>query len=148
MPIQTQFGNMSLGKDARMDVTLPGGRILPIAQLTDFEVKPLTSQLQSKGLDGIDRFAVVPMGYTLTFSLDRSDRTLDDWWAQYEAGYYAGNVLQNVSITQTIEEGDGTVSQWRFEGVAINLDDLGNWKADAYVKQKITAKASRRVLVQ
>lgn len=148
MPINTQFGLMSIGKDARMDVTQSDGSILNIAQLTDFDVKPITSQIQSKGLDGIDRFGVIPMGWQMTFSVDRQDRTLDDWWANYEEAYYAGNVIQNISITQTIQEGDGTISQWRFEGVAINLDDLGNWKADAYVKQKLTAKASKRVRVQ
>jgi hypothetical protein len=148
MPIDTQFGTFSIGKDVAIDVVLKSGRHLRISNVTDFDAKPKTKKLTSLGIDGINRHGVIPEGYGLTITLDRANRAVDDWWADYEEAYYRGDVVQNVLITQTIKEGDGSISQWRFEGVALNLDDLGNWKADSYVKQKLTGEAAFRRRVQ
>jgi len=41
----------------------------------------------------------------------------------------------------------GAVSQFRFEGVVLKLDDAGNWKGDSTVKQKLSFMASRRIKV-
>lgn len=148
MPINTQFGIFNIGKDVAIDVVLKSGRHLRISNVTDFDAKPKTKKINSLGIDGVNRSGVIPEGYSLTITLDRANREVDDWWADYEEAYYGGDVVQNVLITQTIKEGDGSISQWRFEGVALNLDDLGNWKSDSYVKQKLTGEAAFRRRVQ
>ena len=148
MPLDTGFGSMSIGKDYAVDVVLANGQILRLGNITDFDFKPTSKDLKSEGIDGIVRHAVIPGGGTLSFSVDRQDRLVDDWWAAYEASYYAGQTLRNATVMETINEGDGSISQWRYLGVALKFDDGGKRKADEYVKMKLTGHFSKRILIQ
>ena len=148
MPLDTGFGTMSIGKDYAVDVVQPGGQVLRIGNVTDFDAKPNTKDLKSEGIDGVVRHATIPGGWTLTFNMDRQDRVVDDFFAQFELDYYAGKTLRNCTVTETINEPDGTVSQWRYVGVALKLDDNGKRKADEYVKMKMSGHCSKRLRVQ
>jgi hypothetical protein len=53
-----------------------------------------------------------------------------------------------VAITETITEVDGSISQWRYEGVMFAMPEHGNWKGDAKVSQRLEWCASFRKLVQ
>lgn len=148
MPINTGFGVLSTGKDVSADIVMASGRHLVLSNITSFDAKPSTKKLSSLGIDGITRSASLPESWALSFDVDRADRLVDDWWAEYEAAYYAGDTIQNCTILETIQEADGSIAQYRFEGVALNLDDAGLWRADQFVKQKISGVASKRVRVQ
>mgnify|MGYP001041621374 CR=1 FL=1 len=148
MPVNTGFGALNIGKDVVLDIVLPDNSILNVAILTGFTLKQNTQELDSKGLDGVNRLASIPDTWSGDFSVDRASSVLDDYFAQQEATYFANGTLNALRITQTITETDGTISQYRFDGVALNLSDAGNWAGDAYVKQKINWKASRRIKVQ
>lgn len=148
MPINTGFGVLSTGKDVAADVVLSSGRHLILSNITGFDAKPKSKKLQSLGIDGITRSGVIPESWTLSFDLDRADSKVDDWWADYEAAYFAGDTIENCTILETITEADGSITQYRFEGVALALDDAGLWRADQFVKQKVSGEASKRVKVQ
>ncbi len=148
MPYDTNNGVFSTGKDVSADIVLSDGQHLRLGNITAFDAKPMSKQLQSNGIDGVNKFAVIPEGWTLSFDVDRADRVVDDWWAAMEAAYYAGNTIKNCTILETIQEADGSIAQYRFEGVALNLDDAGNWRSDSFVKMKLTGRASFRRLVQ
>lgn len=148
MGVNTGVGLMSLGKDVSADVILPNGQHLNLGNITGFDAKPISKDLSSSGIDGTPRFAVVPEGWQISFDVDRAGPNVDNWWAAHEASYYSGNVIQNVTILETIDEPDGSISQWRFIGCALKLDDAGNYKSDQFVKMKVSGKASFRVKVQ
>lgn len=148
MPVNTGVGLMSLGKDVSVDVVLPDGRHLNLGNVTGFDPKPITKELASSGIDGVPRHAVVPEGWTLTFDVDREGPNVDNWWAAFEVAYYSGNVLYNATILETIDEPDGSISQWRYVGCALKLDDAGARKSDNYIKMKVTGKASHRIKVR
>lgn len=148
MPVNTGFGTLNIGKDVSLDVVLPNNAILPLAILTSFTSKQNTKGLDSKGLDGINRLADLPDTWSGDLAVDRASSELDDYFAAVEAGYYANGTLNALRITQTILEGNGTITQYRYDGVAMNLADAGNWKGDAYVGQKINWRASKRIKVQ
>lgn len=148
MPINTGHGVLSTGKDVTADIVLSSGRHLVLSNITSFDAKPKSKKLQSLGIDGITRSGVIPESWTLSFDLDRADRNVDDWWADYEAAYYAGETIQNCTIMETIQEADGSIAQYRFEGVALALDDAGLWRSDQFVRQKVSGEAAKRVKVQ
>ena len=148
MPLDTGFGTMSVGKDYAIDIVQSGGQVLRLGNVTDFDAKPNTKDLKSEGIDGIVRHAIIPGGWTVTLSIDRQDRGVDDFFAQFEADYYAGKTLRNMTITESINEADGTISQWRYVGVALKLDDNGKRKADEYVKMKMSGHCAKRLRVQ
>ncbi|MFC2248738.1 hypothetical protein ACETRX_03850 [Labrys portucalensis] len=147
MPANTGFGTLTIGKDVSIDVTLPSGQVLNIDRVTSFDKKQETTSLNSKGMDGIHRFAEIPDGWTGSIGIDRGGHSLDDFFAALEADYYATGTLNNVRITETIEDTDGTVTQFRYDGVAMKFSDAGKSQPDAYVTQQLSWKASKRIKV-
>jgi hypothetical protein len=82
-----------------------------------------------------------------TFDLERQDSKVYDYLAQLEANYYAGLNEQPVTITETITEVSGAVTQYRYLGVLLRLDDAGDKAGDSTVKQRLSFTAQRRIKV-
>ena len=137
--------NFSTGKDITLVVQLPGGALQ--LNLTDFGYRPKTTTIESKKLDGEKQHAYIPDGYDLSFKVDRMDSSVDDFWAAYEAAYYAGVNQLSGTIYQTIAESDNSVSQWSFIGVVVKVDDLGSWSGDKKVEQSLSGMATQRIKV-
>jgi len=148
MPVNTGFGTLNIGKDVVLDIIGPNGQTISVNITNGFTAKQDAKALDSKGLDGINRVASIPDTWSGDISLDRSGSGVDDLIAAIEAQYFNTGVLNNYRITQTIQEPGGIISQYRFDGVAISLPDAGDWKGDAFVKQKIAWKASKRLKMQ
>ena len=124
-----------------MHVTLPSGAQLQIDCITDFDRKPKQKKLESHGLDGIVRTATIPGTWTLSFSVDRNNRQLDDFFAAIEQAYYDGQTVNNVTVSEIIIEPDGSISTYRYEGVSLHFEDAGAWAADKFVKMKLGGEA-------
>lgn len=143
MSASSQF---NIGKDVTLDIVGPQGP-LNFKILTGFSAKPNYKSIDSKGLDGIDRFEDLPGGWSGDLSLDRSDSTVDDFFAQKEANFYTGLSSTTVTITETIQETNGSISQYRYLGVALTLQDAGNKTGDNKISIKIGFRAARRVKI-
>lgn len=143
MSASNQF---SVGKDVTLDIVGSSGP-LRFNILTGFEAKPVYKSIDSKGLDGVDRYEDLPAGWTGSLSLDRSDSVVDDFFAQKEDNYYKGLPSSAVNITETITEVNGAVSQYRYTGVALTLQDAGKKSSDNKIDMVIGFRASRRLKV-
>lgn len=144
MPIQTGFGDLTIGKDITIDIVLRTGRILRLGNVTSFDRKPVHKKINSDGIDGVPKKGVIPGGWELMLDVDREHNEAELWWDDYERRYYDGEAIQNVTVTETITEGDGSITQFRYEGVALHLDDAGAYKGDSNVKMKLKGEASFR----
>src|SRR5271154_209440 len=137
--------NFTVGKDVSLVIQLATGPLT--LTLTDFGAKVKTTTLESKPLNGIKQHAYIPDGWDISFKVDRMDTSADDFWANFEAQYYAGvNQLSGI-IYETISEADGSVSQWRFPGVVVKLDNAGDYSGDKKVEQSFSGMASMRIRV-
>jgi len=137
--------NFTVGKDVSLVIQLATGPLT--LTLTDFGAKVKTTTLESKPLNGIKQHAYIPDGWDISFKVDRMDTSADDFWANFEAQYYAGvNQVAGV-IYETISESDGSVSQWRFPGVVVKLDNAGDFSGDKKVEQTFSGMASMRIRV-
>ena len=143
MPINGQ----SLGKDISFTVVTQNGGTLALNGKTDYDIKPMTTDLKHKDLDGTTTYAYVPDGWQISIKLERRDPAVDNYFAQLEAAYYAGANLVPGTILETIQESDGSVSQFRYTGVVLKYDDAGNWKSDGYIAISLTGMATRRIRV-
>ena len=126
MPIN----NQSLGKDITFTVVTATGT-LAINGKTDYEIKPMYSDLKHKDLDGNTTYAYVPDGWSISMKVERRDQTIDNYFAQLES----------------IRENDGSVSQFRYTNVVLKYDDAGNWKSDGFITVSLTGMATRRIRV-
>lgn len=136
----------SVGRDVSLDIIGPQGP-LRINQIVAFTRKPDITDQKIKGLDGITRHLRFPDGWSGSMDIERQDSTVDDYFSQLEANYYAGLNEAPITITETITEVNGSVTQYRYLQVLLALEDAGDWKGDASVKQKIRFMAARRVKV-
>ena len=139
-------GGFSIGKDISLSIITPSGP-LTIGLITGFQSKQDVTKKKIKGLDGLNRPVRFFEGWSGSFDLDRQDSTVDAYFAQLEANYFGGLNENTVTITETITEANGSVTQWRYTGVLLELADAGAWKGDDTVKQKINFDAQRRFQV-
>lgn len=146
MGVQAYQGSFSVGRDATLDITTSKG-LFRIGIITDFNLKPKYKSIESHGLDGINRTAHLPAGGDGTISFDRGDSQVGDFFAALENDFYSGIALQAGTITQTITEVSGAVTQYRYVGVMLKLDDPGTWKGDDKVAGKIGVTFSRKIKV-
>ena len=138
--------NLTTGRDLTFVLVGPYGTVR-LSQVTDYSVKRESSKISSKGLDGYTRRADIPDGWTISIKIDRSDATLDRLFARLDADYYAGVNIQGGTVVETIKELDGSVSQFRYEGVVLDFDGAGDFKGDSFVSQSLTLMAERRIQV-
>lgn len=136
----------NVGRDHVLDINTSRG-ILRQAIRTGFMLKQLTDSLESKAADGVNRFAELPAGWEGSFDFDRGSSELDDYFAAAETDYYGGLGQDAITITETVTEVNGSLSQYRLTGVALKYDDGGEKGGAKLVKQKVSFKASRRLKV-
>ena len=137
--------NFTTGRDVQLVIQLATGPLT--LTITDFSAKPKTTTLESKPLSGIKQHAYIPDGWDLSFKIDRMDTSADDFWANFEAQYYAGVNQVAGTIYETIAESNGSVSQWRFTNVVVKLDSAGDYSGDKKVEQSFSGMATLRVRV-
>lgn len=137
------LNSFSVGRDVTLTIVTASGP-LNLNLITGFQSSPEMGEVKVKGLDGITRHARFFDGWRGRFNVERADSTVDDYFAQLEANYYAGVNEQPAQITETITEVSGAVSQFRYLNVLLKLDDAGNWAGDQTVKQTISFVAAQR----
>jgi hypothetical protein len=138
--------NFSVGRDVSLVLVTSYGT-LTLNGLTEFTADPATTDIRSKKIDGTPIFGFIPDGWKGSFKADRIDPTIDNYWAQVEADYYAGKNLAGGTITEIIQESDGTTTEWRYDGVIIRLEKGGDWGGDKRVEQSITFEAAHKIKV-
>lgn len=143
------INTFSVGKDCTIDLYDPMvGGVVAFAIVTSFDAKAITTKLRSKGMDGYNRFGTEYDGWDLSINIDRANPAADNFFAVREANYHAGVPMLPMTLTQTIQEADGSVSVFRYEGLDLEFPDAGVYKNGSMITQKITGQASRRIKVQ
>ena len=142
-------GPFNIGKDVTLDVVTSQG-ILPLpVTVTSFEAKPQYNKIRSVAIDGINRGTNVPTGWEGSIMLDRNSGVVDDFFAGQESAYFSNiNSSLSASITETITESDGSISQYRYLGVVLSFDESGKYAGDQKVSQTIGFFASQKIKVQ
>jgi hypothetical protein len=141
------FNSFSIGKDVTIDVMTPSGLLQLPVTVTQFNMDPIYKDINCATLGGEVLESALPAGWRGSIMLDRQDGTVDDFFAQYEAGYYAGQNIQWSQITETISEADGSISQYRYTKCSLKFEKAGDKKGDDKISQTIGVFASKRLKV-
>ena len=134
----------SVGRDYAINVQGPSGP-LQLNLVTKFTKKPDMIDKKIKGLDGRTRHVTFYDGWTGSFQIERQDSTPEDFFAEQEAAYYAGQNMSPCTITETITEVSGAVTQYQYVNVILKLADSGTASGDDTVALSIDFMAERRV---
>lgn len=136
----------SVGRDITLNINTANGP-LRLDGITNFNSKPNKEEKQIRLLNGRRITLMFPDGWSGDFEVARQDSTLDDFQASLEAGYYAGQGIPGATITETITEPNGSVSQYRHIGVILYLEDAGKWGGNESVNQRLTFQSEQRIKV-
>ena len=140
------FNTFSVGSDCQIVVMGPFGRV-DLAHVTGFEARQMTMAVRVDRLDGVQLGAELPKGWAGSFMLDRGSSAADDFIAQIEAAYLAGQSIAAGTLYQYVNEPDGSTSTYQFNGAVFKLTSAGAYKGDAAVQQRLDFYASGRVRV-
>src|SRR5260370_15463328 len=127
------MNGFAVGRDLTLNVIGFDGAIHSFGLQTNFDAKMITNKVRIKGLDGIIRYLEIPDGWDGTFSYTKQDDLIDAYFANLEASYYAGQNVPASSITETIQNPDGSTSQYRFTGVMTSYDYAGMCRRERHV---------------
>ncbi len=139
--------NTTVGRDVVVRVITAQGTPLAIPGVTGFHSKPDNTLQKVQYMNGETKNFRFPLGWSGSIMLERQDDTVDHYFADLEAGYYLGNDEQPGSIDETISEPDGSLSQYRYIGVMLQLTDAGDKAGDKTVGMSLAFAASKRIKV-
>lgn len=137
------YNTFSVGNDCQLVVMGPFGRI-DLSYVTGFETNQITQSVRVDRLDGVQLGAELPRGWQGSFSLDRGTSIADDFIAQIEQAYLAGQAIPPGTLYQYVSEVDGSTSTYQYEGVVFKLSSAGMYRGDMPVAQKLEFFASTR----
>ncbi|WP_186039727.1 hypothetical protein [Burkholderia gladioli] len=138
--------DFSVGRDgAQLTIIDSNFGTVTINGITKFEAKPAVVKLKSVQIRGRILHKTVPDGHALSFEIDRQDPSYEQYFADAEAAYYAGLPAAAIFLTWTINNPDGSISQYQYLDMALAPDDDGTWEGQAKVTQKFSAEAGRKV---
>jgi len=140
--------NFTIGHDISVDIyDASTGNVVTFPAMTSFDRQPIFKQINSEPLNGYPIFAEAPNGWKGSIEFDRTDPTIDNYFAAQEASYFNGGNPLTASITETIQEKDGSVSQYRYPGAALKPDDMGRAVSATKMTIKMSWMASTRLQV-
>jgi hypothetical protein len=149
MPVNQGNMSVSIGRDASVVLVhplAPGGRV-ELPNVTGFMANPEFSQITVRRLDGQRLSASLPDGWNGSFDAARHGPGVDDLMALIEAAWRTAGVIYSASVFLYVTEPTGAISTWQFTECSVEFPELGSWRGDAEVMQKIGFRANRRLKV-
>ena len=139
----------NIGHDAKVDIVdgSTGQVISTWPPATHFTFTQITSQVKSEPVNDKPIFRETYHGWSGSIDYDRYDAAIDQYFADREKNYWLGMNDTANTITQTVQEKDGSVSQWKYSGVVMKMDTAGSWKSGDKVDIKVSWTARDRVRV-
>lgn len=142
MPIN----GLNVGRDVSIVINTPQG-VQRFSYITSFKCDPVTGDLKTTGLDGRTRHGIVHEGWEGEIDFDRDDPSFDTFWADVEDAYHSGLDQLAGTISETIVEPGGGISQYRYDNVTFKMKSLGDKKGNDHIKGKMGFFAERRIKV-
>lgn len=115
--------------------------------LESFSAKEDATVSKYIAMDGTVRHEKFHSGWSGTCMFERNDNFLDRYIAAQESAYYLGLNQLPLTITQTITENNGDVTQYQYINAVLVLDDAGTYTGTDIAKQSVSYQASRRLSI-
>jgi hypothetical protein len=141
------LNSFNVGRDVTLTIVTDAGP-LRAGGLTEFRSKQDTSEKKVKLIDGRNVPLIFPEGHSGSFMYERRDSIIDDYIAQLEADYYQGINHRGATITETITEVSGQITQYRYINAVFKLTDGGAWMGDSTVKIGLDFMAEKKLKIQ
>jgi hypothetical protein len=141
----TYNNDFSLGNDCRVVLILGSLGRLDFSHVIGFTANQLVKKLRVPVLNYPPLGRDIPGGWEGSFDVERANSAADDMSVTLEAMFWNGQRLPTGQLYQYLNEVDGSVSTYLFEGVTVSLRNAGTFHQEQPVKQTVEFFARRRV---
>jgi hypothetical protein len=140
-------GQFNLGRDIGLTIFTPQAGPLTLNTIKSFKSKSDDNVQKIILINGITDHLRFFQGWSGSFDIERANAVLDQYFALLESNYFLGIPEAAASITETIQEVNGTVSQYRYPGVILSFSDAGDYTGDKSVSQSLSFVSRRRIQI-
>lgn len=137
------INGLTVGRSIQINLHTPNGELV-IDTVISFNAKPDAIDKKIVGINGNVIPVIFPSGFSGALEIERTNNVLEQYWDQFEDGYYLGLNLLPSTITETITESDGSQTQYLYTNVMFKVDNLGAYSGNDTVKQSLSFMAGRR----
>src|SRR5690348_14920271 len=120
VPPTNQNKDISTGHDFTLQLNGPNG-VVAATRLNNYDVKVDWYAPEAGAIDGITRRQSDIKGYTMTLEFERTNNFLDTLLATIQANFLIDGTQQYLTGTETINEKDGSVSQFIYQNGDIQI---------------------------
>jgi hypothetical protein len=136
-------GKFNVGSDLGLTIVTSVGK-LTIDNLTSFKSKPDETVQKIVLVNGRTRHLRFLEGWSGSFDVERASAQIDSYFSLLEQNQKRGIREPAASITQTVREINGAISQFRYKGVVLSYTDAGDYAGNKSVKQSLSFVAEER----
>ncbi|MBU3625732.1 hypothetical protein ICN48_05720 [Polynucleobacter sp. JS-Safj-400b-B2] len=127
----------STGRDLSIAIVAGDGTNFNLGNILDFKPKQEITKQRVKPINGKNAELVHIDGWSGSIQVERMSADIDNYFATQEKNYYNGISSQPCTMQLTINEPNGSVTQWRFTGGTLTFDNAGDWQQDKSVSLTI-----------
>lgn len=138
----------TVGRDVTVNLQSPeggltGGIVINPNQVTSFDARTMKREDWARPLNVPPMPIYMPDGWRGTLTVDRMDDTLDVYQDTIESDFWNGNNISAGTIRETITEVNGTITVKTYTNCMFWVDDLGSFRADGIVRQRVEFSAGQ-----
>jgi len=139
----------NLGKDLTLSFSANGQVIKELGFYTDVMFKPLFSDKKIVPINngGVPVARVIYSGHEVELTFGRRDATGEELALFIEQNYVAGAPEIDVTLTQIVQDEDGTYDTWQYVNGIIYPTDMGSFKTVEDVSQTFKFFFSRKLSI-
>lgn len=138
----TAVDGLLIGQNVKLTFTDINGNY-NFAILESFRGMETPTILSETSIDSQFRVIKLPKGWSGTFIVQQNNDVINQYFSDFEAGFYAGADQVNMTITETITYQGGVQAQYQYRGCVLTLSDGGEYSGQAIKKQTVSFTASR-----
>ena len=140
--------NFTIGQQVQLVLMTPEGTpVQNFGLLTEFTASAEKHLIEVAGINngGYVARRSAEKGWKGSFAFARTNGMADYLQFIEEQGFYGGNPQNFYTVYQTIQNNDGSLSEYQYVGVVFSGFDAGSIRQDADIPMKIEFAAAQRV---
>src|ERR1700720_3262402 len=97
------------------------GGLVNLGDVQDVKIAAQHHMIKSAPYNQVPRFAYIPDGFKIDFTITRNGSILEDLMVLNSANFNAGNVQSPGYLNETINNADGSISRYQYPNFVVFL---------------------------
>ena len=123
------------------------GELVTLGDVQNIKIVANKHVIKSQPYNAPPRFGYIPDGYAITFTIVRTGPELENYQLSQNANFNAGENVIAGTLTEMINEADGTTRTYQYVGFVFWINDIGDITREAPVKMMAEGMASDKIQV-